>query len=267
MANERTPLHTPVGRLVSGSWTEKKKTDHQNRPIDEDKQTYTFGLAIEKTHPDFPAFFQAVGQAAMAGYATNPAIQQRITAWQQSLQGFSGKIVDGDAPRANGSVNDNTKGCFVIYFSTSMNILAANSQNVSIDPASIKRGWYADVAATVSVNGLVDNNAGLYMNPVCIRLIAEGDEILGGMSVDQALENAPTAPTQLPPGARPVGSTPSAPASAGLPGTGMPGVAPAAPVTPAATTAPTTTPDTGLPQHPDVLGGGLPGDLDDDIPF
>ena len=55
MATERTEFHTPVGRLVSGSWTEKRTKDHQNRPIEPEKQVYQFGLAIEKTNPDFPA--------------------------------------------------------------------------------------------------------------------------------------------------------------------------------------------------------------------
>ena len=117
----------------------------------------------------------------------------------------------------------------------------------------------------MAANGLVDNNAGVYMNPLCIRLIGEGDEIMGGMSVDQALASAPAAPTQLPPGARAVGSTPTAPASSGAPGTGLPVAGapaaqaglPVAGVVPETADAPAV--GTGLPQHPQVLGGGLPG--------
>ncbi len=243
---EPTYFHTPVGRFVSGSLTEKRTTDNDNRPIQPEKQRYEFGLAIQKSDPALPGMLQTIAAAAKAGYQQRPDIQQRVDAWFQTMSGFSMKISDGDKPAARtGDVNQNTAGCFVIWFSTSMDILAANAQNTQIDPASIKRGWFVDVAASVKANGLTDNNAGVYMNPTCVRLIAEGEEIVGGMNIETALQNAPVAPTQLPPGARPVGSTPQAPATSGAPGTGLPGAAPAVPTQ--AAPAPAQTAPAGLP--------------------
>ena len=284
-------FHTPVGRFVNGSLTELRDKDNNNRPIDPDKQRFEFGLAVRKDDPNLPAMFQQLRDYAKGGYASNPAVQQRIDAWFQTMSGFSMKISDGDKPAmSTGKVNENTAGCFVLWFSTALPILTANAQNQQIDAASIQRGFYVDVAASAAVNGLVDHNAGIYLNPGCVRLIAEGDVIASTMSIDTVLQNAPAAPSQLPPGARPVGSTPQAPASSGVPGTGMPGmgapnptpVAATPPATPAPgvpmpgvqggtpptnyapvpggpTASPGDTPQTGHPQHHGVMMPGLPG--------
>jgi len=37
--------------------------------------------------------------------------------------------------------------------------------NVQIDPARIKRGWYIDVSGTSAINGNTDHTAGIYLNP------------------------------------------------------------------------------------------------------
>lgn len=271
---ESTPINTPVGRFVSGSLTEKRDKDINQRPIDPEKQRYEFGLAVLKNDPALPAFMQTVADAAKAGYANNPAILQRIDTWFQTMSGFSMKISDGDKPNSQGRVNENTKGHFVIWFSTSLPINCCNTQNIQIDPASIKRGWYVDIAGTVNVNTLVDHNAGIYMNPSWVRLVGEGDEIVGGISAGDAFAQA-APPAALPPGARPVGSTPQAPAAAGAPGAGMPGTpgnpAPApAPTDPAAMPGPATMPSTApaptaspgsapaYPQHHGVMQPGQP---------
>ncbi len=265
---ERLNFHTPVGRFVSGSLTERRDKDQNNRPIEPDKQRFEFGVAIRKDDPGLMPMLQQIGQYAKGAYSHAPAVVARIDQWFTTMHGFSMKVSDGDKPNARGVVNPNTVGCFVIWYNTSMDVLAANASNQQIDIASIKRGWYVDVASNVSINGLLDHNAGVYMNPNCIRLIAEGDEILGGLTVDAALENAPVASTQLPPGARPVGSTPQPPASSGAPGTGMaglPGVSQGgvatAPVTGVGGLPGTeTVSHTEHPAHPGILGaGGLPG--------
>jgi hypothetical protein len=269
-------FHTPVGRFVSGSLTEKRTHDGSNRPIEPDKQRFEFGLAIAKNDPGLVPMLQGIAVFAKSQYAHAPHVATRIDQWFQTLDGFSMKVSDGDKPNTRGEVNKNMAGHFVIWFSSSFPPLAANAQNQQIDAATIKRGWYVDVAATCAVNGLTDHNAGIYMNPTCVRLIAEGEEILGGMTVENALANAPAAPTSLPPGARPLGSMPTAPASSGPPGTGLPGANP--------TTAPATMPTQGVapgapgglpgmgaaapggstaspgnyPAHPGILGGGLP---------
>lgn len=267
-------FHTPVGRFVSGSLTELRTHDHLNRPIDPDKQTYQFGLAIRKDDPGVTGTINQMIQYAHTNYSHAPAVQQRIVAWTQTFDGFSMKITDGDAPNQKGAVNENTKGCYVFWYSTGINVLTANAQNMQIDPSTIKRGYYVDVASSIGINGLTDGNAGIYLNPTCVRLIAEGDEIVSGMSVDTALQNAPAAPTNLPPGARPLGSTPQPPASSGAPGTGLPGFSPAtpaqaltlpgvgagtAPQTPAASQGGIASPTEQHPPHKPILG--LPGSM------
>ena len=281
MTQERLQFYTPVGRFVSGSLTEKRTKDLNNREIDPDKQRYEFGLAIRKDDPGLMPLITQIATHAKAGYQNSPHIVQRIDNWFRTLDGFSMKISDGDAPNSRGVINQNTVGHFVFWFSTSMEILAANRNNQQIDIATIKRGWFVDLSGNCAVNGLTDHNAGVYLNPVCVRLIAEGEEILGGLTVEAALEHAPPAPTALPPGARPVGSTPKAPTSSGLPGTGLPGNptqpatgAPAAAMPgvqggtlpsagaglPGATTASLgDAPQTGYPPHTGILGTGLPG--------
>jgi hypothetical protein len=80
-----------------------------------------------------------------------------------------------------------------------------------------------DIAGSVALNGLTDNNAGIYMNPGVVRLVAEGEEIVGGIDPQAVFANH-AAPMQLPPGARPLGSAPTLPAGSGMPGVGMPGM-------------------------------------------
>lgn len=269
-------FHTPAGRFVSGSMTEKRTVGHNGKPIELEKQTFDFGIAIQKDAPGLGEMFQGIAAFAKQGYSTAPHIQQRVDLWFQTMSGFSMKITDGDKPNTQGQINDNMKGCFILWFSTMGAVIAADAQNTQIDINTIKRGWYVDVAGAIRVNGLTDHNAGIYMNPRCVRMLGEGDEILGGLTVEAALENAPTAPTALPAGARPIGSTPVAPATSGAPGTGMPGSAvPNAPATPlpgntgqvapgglpggAAVPGGTASPTSQHPAHPGILATGLPG--------
>ena len=233
---ERYNFHTPVGRFVSGSLTDLRTKDYQGRPLD--NPHYDFGVAIRKDDAALPAFLQGLTAYAKGAYAHAPTVQQHIDGWLQTLAGFSMKITDGDKANQKGNVNENTRGCFVIWFSSNFEIQACNAQNTQIDPATIKRGWFVDVAGNAAINGLTDGNAGIYMNPNWVRLIAEGDEITGSVDPNTAFGGAPV-PTQLPPGARPVGSAPAVPTAAGLPGTGLPG----APATPA----PGAAPAPGLP--------------------
>lgn len=270
---DKLNFHTPVGRFINGSLTEKRSTDSNNRPIEPEKQRYEFGLAIAKTDPAVGALLQSFGGHALQGYASAPHVQQRIQAWfTNGMTGFSMKVSDGDKPNQNGRVNQNSVGCYVIWFSTAMEINGANAQNTQIDLNAIKRGYYVDVAGSTDVNGLLDHNAGIYMNAGWVRLVGEGDVITGGMSVEDAFGAAP-APA-LPPGARAVGSTPQVPVGSGAPGTtGVVGNMPPAMALPeiggqtapvgqvAAAAAPAGTVSLGEPQsYPGVLTvPGLPG--------
>jgi len=268
---DKLQFYTPVGRFVSGSMTEKRDKDIQNRPLDPDKQRYEFGLAIRKDDPGLMPLLTQINQYALGAYAHAPAVQHRINGWMQTMSGFSMKISDGDKPNAKGHVNQNTAGHFVFWFSTALDIKACDTANQEIDLQSVKRGYHVIVSGTCVVNGLLDDNAGIYMNPSWVMLHSEGDEIQGGISAEDAFAGM-TVPTTLPPGARPLGS------NAGVPGGMTPGANPTMPgaVTSPPTSAPpvtggalpdvatpgttTASPGETHPPHPDILGaGGLPG--------
>jgi len=122
---EKTMFNTPVGRFVSGSLTELRDRDAQGKPIPPEKQTFDFGLAISKTDPNVAGLFQTLAGVAKGGYANNPSVLQRIDNWFRTMDGFSMKVSDGDKPNMKGQINDNTRGCYVFWFSTSFAIQAS----------------------------------------------------------------------------------------------------------------------------------------------
>jgi hypothetical protein len=228
----RLDLTLPPGRFVSGSLTEKVTTDMDRKPIEPEKQSYDFGMAFDKIDPTtgqpgaIVTTLNEILQFAAAGYQQHPGIVARINAYFQTFSGFSMKVSDGDKPSARtNEVNPNFAGKYILWFSTMLDVKTCDINNSPIDSASVKRGWFCDMTASVAINGRTDHNAGIYLNPEWIRLVAEGDEIVGGRSADSAFNGTAAAPAALPPGARPLGSTPATPA--GLPGAGQ------APATPA----------------------------------
>lgn len=287
--SDKLQFNTPKGRFVSGSLTELVTKDRNGRPIDPDKQRREFGLAIPKDDPALPQLLQDIAAYAKSAYASHPVIQQRIDGWFQTMTGFSMKISDGDKPAVStGRVNENTAGCLVIWFSTALSINVCGPDNVQIDPASIKRGWYIDVAGTCAVNNLTDHNAGIYMNPNWVRLREYGQEIVGGVDAATAFGGTthaalgpapagnvqgmpgggmpgaqqpapmpgmpqanPTQPAATPP-ATPQQGAPMPGAPAGMPQTG------AAPVPGGQTASPGEAPQTGYPPHPGVMMPGTP---------
>lgn len=209
---------TPAGRFVSGDLSTKRTVDMQNRPKPPEKQDFYFGLAIPKNDPKTAEFLTGVYQNAVASTARLPNIAAMLPRGfvGKDQGGFRWKIKDGDQPDQNGKSNENTRGCWVIHFTTTLPIKACNGMqgNVEIDPKQIERGYYIDVAGNCSFNGLMDANAGLYMNPQIVRLLGYGERIIGGLTPEQAFGNVP---------AQQVGSqTPVAPAG-GMPGFPMPG--------------------------------------------
>jgi hypothetical protein len=241
---ERFNFNTPVGRFVSGSMTEKRTTDNDGRPVPPDKQSYQFGIAFAKTDPQIGALIGQIAQNAMMQYqAINPHVVPMIQNWFNTLDGFSMKISDGDKPNQRGQINENTRGHWVFWFSTALDVQACGPDNSQIPLSAIKRGYYVDVYGSSVINELAPPQSGIYMNPAIVRLVAEGDEIVGSVDPRQAFANNPL-PATLPPGARPLGSTPAAPAlsgppSAAAPVMGLPGMP-----------APAAAPVTGLPGVP-----------------
>ena len=218
MPQESKRLISPVGRIIWGSVSELNTRDITGKPEpDVEKHAYTFGLAIRKDDPGVGPLLQAFYQQALAGYPNNQMMANRIAQeWQSGFAGvaFRFKVKDGDRPlQRTGKPDDNARGCWVISCKTKIPIKCANAQNVEIDPKTVERGYFVDVALSIAVNEKTDNTAGLYVNPMVVRLLAFGEKIMGGISIEDAFAGH-AAPTQLPPGAS---ATPVAPAG-GIPG-------------------------------------------------
>lgn len=239
MANKHDFFTNSVGRFVSGSMTEKRTKDNDGRAIDPDDQRFEFGVAFRKDDPEMQTLFGGFWQFLSQEYANKPHVLQMVQNWFQTLNGYSMKIADGDKPNSKGQVNENTRGHFVFYFSTNYPVTTVDAQYQEIPATNIKRGWFVRVAGNITPNGLENHQAGVYMNPSAIQLIAEGDEIRGGVDAQTAFGGT-QAPAALPPGARPIGAGTPAGAAFGMPGApamGMPG-APAQQQTASAATMP-----------------------------
>lgn len=196
MADKQLQFFTPGGRFIGGSLTEKQATDHLNRPIAEDKQRYSFGVAFPKG-PAMDALLGQIYNHGLACYASLPngrAAYEQAQRWLDPNASFSWKIKDGDAPLRDGTFNDHSKNCWVFWFSTNFPVKAGHFENGvtnEIPAANIKRGWYVDISGNCSPNENTDNTAGMYMNPSVVRLIGYGPEIVGGVNVTQTFASAP----------------------------------------------------------------------------
>lgn len=255
---------TPVGRIIWGSVSEKQTEGYDGKKYDPGKEPFQFGLAVLKSDPNVAALLQLCQSTALASYPQNQAMHQRIMQeWTSgfTIGSFKFKIRDGDRPNAKtNAVNPNSQGCWVFNMSTGLPIKCANTMNQEIDPKTVERGYFVDVAISINGNGLTDGNAGIYINPNVVRLIAFGEKIIGGPSIEEAFKNH-AAPSQLPPGAS---LTPVAPAGGipdmsppqqpyGAPPAGQTPGYPQQPYQPAAM--PSYPPQAGAPMMP----GGQPG--------
>jgi hypothetical protein len=225
----------PPGRVVMGSLYDLQTKDQQGR--EREKPNIFFGVAVPKTDPEVAAVLNIINQTAWGHYQNITHIADQL---KQGLDApnFAWKVEDGDSKKNAG--REGFAGCWVFRFSTSIYpIKTGDSQNNPIDPSTIKCGYYVDIAGNCAPNELTDKNAGVYLNPVVVRLLGYGKEIQQGPSVAQAFA---TRAAVLPAGASalPVatGTPGGAPGPMGQPATpaapgGFPGIggapAPAAP--------------------------------------
>lgn len=222
MAQEAIRLVTPVGRVVWGSVYERQTEDYDGNKYNPGEGPFQFGLAVLKSDPAIGQLLTALYQQAIGGYQNNAQIVGRINnEWQSGFTSgmFRFKIKDGDQPNSKGLRNPNTAGCYVFALQTTLPIKCGNAQNAEIDPKAIKTGYFVDIAVSAKVNDKVDGTAGIYINPQVVRLIAFGEEITGGPSVEEAFAGH-AAPTALPPGASLTPKAPTSEPGAGLPGMG-----------------------------------------------
>ena len=224
---------TPGGRFVWGSITERATHDYDNNPYEPGKGPFQFGLAIRKDAQGMNELLGGLYNVAITGYPNKPGIHQRINNEYSSgfTRGdFAFKIKDGDKPNAEGVVNPNTAGCWVLAFQTMIpikathyNIIPGVPNNAEIDPKEIYRGAYVDVHLSSSPNGKEDRTAGIYLNPNAVRLLGHGERIVGGISTEQAFGSAPAPVLPVGASAMPVGpGAGGAPQVPGLPQVAQP---------------------------------------------
>lgn len=177
---------TPAGRYVSGSIDQPKTKDHKGNPLiikkgnDAGKPTqkFDFGIAIPKR-----------GEASFKDAAwCKPILDAALKAWpngQWQLPAFSWKIIDGDSTVPNTKMkrpcdSEGYPGHWIIYFSSNKAPQTVDrTGNSQIDPKSIKKGDWIQVAGSTIGNGDTDK-PGMYMNHSIVSFQWAGDPISSG---------------------------------------------------------------------------------------
>lgn len=206
--SERIEFTSPVGRLVAGDLWTARTEDFQGNPLTvktgpnagQARQEYFVGLAIPKNHPEWPAFWALINQAARQGF---PNLFDAAGNCQRA--DFAFKVTDGDSSVMN---RNNSRPCdkegypgnWVVSMSTSLGIKVVDQSLKPILPETkaVKRGDYIRIAGSIAPNGNA-TNPGVFINPSFAQFSHQGDEIVSG----------PDAATVF--GAKPL---PSAPAGA-----------------------------------------------------
>lgn len=275
-------IATPVGRIVQGSLYKPNTTDFDGNPLvwksgqnaGQPRQETMIALAIEKSHPSWPAFHAQLVQLARTAFP-----QFFDGAGNCTHPGFAWKIIDGDGVSQHTGKrwadNEGFAGHWVLRLSTSFSPQLLQMQNgtpVAIPATAgeaIKRGYFAQAVIGVEPNGNVQK-PGLYNNLNAVVLVGYGAEISGGVDVGAALRAAPQAPANYVPAGMsltpPAGVSMQAPAVPQMPAPQAPAMQPPVaaplaqptPVTTAAPQAPMTsvaaTP-AGAPSLPTPPGG------------
>lgn len=236
MSDYGTEITTPVGRIVWGHpGNAQDKTDQQTRQVIRNAQGETikqwaFGLAIPKDQ--IGALYAAMQAEAAKGYP------------QGTPSNFSWKLKDGDGVDREGksyAAREGWAGCWVLTISSEFKApplyVWQNGAYMQLQPDQIKTGDFVQCGLNLKVNVPANrqHTPGLYINPLSVLLMFEGDEIKTGYQADpNALFGQQPQSAAMPAGARPIGAP--APGQAPPAGTGMPGMgnAPPMPGAPAA---------------------------------
>lgn len=214
-------FQTPRGRLVGGSVGTPQTKDFYDKECEPKTVVY---LAIPKTDPGVEPLIQKIKDVALAGYT---AVGRSEVVEQP---GFSWKYYDGDStvPNTKGvapAQRDGWPGHYVFVFETRFHFNTGNAQNQQIDPKSVGKGDWIQIAGDVGCKGQVMNPS-VFLNLRAVRFLEKGDPIQGGMvSLEQAFGGEPSTPSAPTP--PPVATAPATPAAP------TPPVAPEVPAVPA----------------------------------
>lgn len=244
-SNELEFFTSPAGRYVSGSISVAKTKDGNGRPLlikngpDTGKPTqkFDFGLAIPKGAESSwkeTAWGQKFVAVAMKGFPNG----------QYNYPGFAWKVTDGDSqvPNTKGKKPCDNEGYprhWIIYFSSNKAPQTVDrTGHNQVDPNSIKKGDWIQVAGSIKANGDAAK-PGIFINHNIVsfqwadKAIMTGpDPSTMGFGAAPAPAGASTAPTGAYVAPAPVVAAPAAPAAVVTP-------APAAPVQTPAPAAPT----------------------------
>lgn len=199
-------ITTPVGRLVWGSVNVPKTKDSKGNLLvikkgpeaGKPNPRYEFGLAIPKgveTHWSQTVWGRQIWDTA------HKAFNNKISG------DFSWKVTDGDSKEltAKGKPAPSTReghpGHWVLAFSSSFAPECLDKTGAGrIDPASIKKGYYIQVAGSIKGNNGSETD-GVYLNSKYVSLQAFGPEISSGpdpMSLGFGLAAMPTGASATP---------------------------------------------------------------------
>lgn len=175
---------TPVGRLVSGSFTEVNKTDHQNKPLDPAKYNTFVALAFTKTAANW---WDEQGELGAVFTAIRSAAHDHYKGAEFQNAAFAWKIDNGDDPKHAGK--DGYPGHWILKFTRYQAIGSCRVYNTAnqeiIDPMQLKRGYYYRISGSTKANEQSGNQAGVYMNMNMAQLVGVGQEIVSGPSAAQ----------------------------------------------------------------------------------
>jgi len=187
-----------------------------------EKPQYFFAHAVEKSHPRLQEVMNAIYQMAWGEYSHRPDIQQRIQQFMAPGVQFAWKMVDGDSDKYKDKPG--CAGCMIFKYSTTLAYQVVGPDNTPIDPMWLKTGYYADVYIGAAANGQLDHTAGIYLNPLIVRLLGTAEEIHPGV---QAAAVMPAAPS--------IGGAWMAPAQSSTPAPNLPAAVLGAPAAATAT--------------------------------
>lgn len=188
---------TDEGRLVEGSLSKMSDVGYQNKKLDK-PQAY-FALAVPKTSPTVGNIITGIMNHAWNSSAQLPIARQRMQSYPigsppPAIEGqkppYAWKIDDGDNVKRRD--REGQAGCWIFKFTSTFAIPVADCYNKPMDPDLTKLGQYARVAFSVAINGLQDDQAGIFLNVQFVRIERDGPLIISGPSAE-SLFGAPVA--------------------------------------------------------------------------
>ena len=185
--SEKTPLLTPVGRLVQGSLYQGQTTNAENKPLTyrtgenagQNRVDYFFALAIPKgteQHWSETEWGKKIWTAGHAGFPQG----------QANAPTFAWKIKDGDSTVPNRVGRrpcdcEGFAGNWILNFSSSFapSIYTADGSSQILEVNAVNLGDYIQVYGSVASND-AQQQPGVYLNHSMIALSGYGKRIVVG---------------------------------------------------------------------------------------